>query len=194
MTFTFTMDAFPDYTKFDHTKKVFCAIQIMGDENVVPQTDTVVKDECDPLDPVIVKAEVGTNTDNLVRNFKAEVNRGNIDFFGMVNPVADYSGYKTAVSKLNTAITADKDIAAELTGYYVPVKFTVESPAGTAATACSVKLRSIKTGKELTATGTDGTVEMIVAVSSSKPVVEADVTVNAKTTTYSFDFSKCVFR
>ena len=31
-TFTFTMDAFPDYTKFDTTKKVFAAIQIVDDE------------------------------------------------------------------------------------------------------------------------------------------------------------------
>ena len=32
-TFTFTMDAFPDYTKFDKTKKVLAAIQVMtGDE------------------------------------------------------------------------------------------------------------------------------------------------------------------
>ena len=28
-TFTFTMDAFPDYTRFDHSKKVLCAIQIV---------------------------------------------------------------------------------------------------------------------------------------------------------------------
>lgn len=31
-TFTFTMDAFPDYTKFDHSKKVLAALQII-DEN-----------------------------------------------------------------------------------------------------------------------------------------------------------------
>lgn len=29
MTFTFTMDAFPDYTKFDKTQKVFSAIQVI---------------------------------------------------------------------------------------------------------------------------------------------------------------------
>jgi peptide subunit release factor RF-3 len=28
-TFTFTMDAFPDYTRFDNTKKVLAAIQII---------------------------------------------------------------------------------------------------------------------------------------------------------------------
>jgi hypothetical protein len=29
-TFTFTMDAFPDYTRFNRTKKVLAAIQIIG--------------------------------------------------------------------------------------------------------------------------------------------------------------------
>ena len=32
-TFTFTMDAFPDYTKFDKTKKVLAALQIVEDKN-----------------------------------------------------------------------------------------------------------------------------------------------------------------
>ena len=31
-TFTFTMDAFPDYTRFDKSKKVLAAIQIMADD------------------------------------------------------------------------------------------------------------------------------------------------------------------
>jgi hypothetical protein len=30
-TFTFTMDAFPDYTRFDRTKKVLAAIQIIAE-------------------------------------------------------------------------------------------------------------------------------------------------------------------
>ncbi|MBE5925736.1 MAG: hypothetical protein E7270_02070 [Lachnospiraceae bacterium] len=34
-TFTFTMDAFPDYTKFDKTKKVIAALQIVEDHEVV---------------------------------------------------------------------------------------------------------------------------------------------------------------
>ena len=39
-TFTFTMDAFPDYTKFDQTKKVLFAIQIISDESA-PIADEV---------------------------------------------------------------------------------------------------------------------------------------------------------
>ena len=33
-TFTFTMDAFPDYTRFNKTKKVLAAIQVVGTDNV----------------------------------------------------------------------------------------------------------------------------------------------------------------
>ena len=32
-TFTFTMDAFPDYTRFDHTKKVLAIVQIIEEED-----------------------------------------------------------------------------------------------------------------------------------------------------------------
>ena len=42
-TFTFTMDAFPDYTRFDKTKKVLAAIQIMSessDEEVLRRAST----------------------------------------------------------------------------------------------------------------------------------------------------------
>lgn len=44
-TFTFTMDAFPDYTRFNKTKKVLAAIQIVGgsdvtEELVRPNTNT----------------------------------------------------------------------------------------------------------------------------------------------------------
>ncbi len=38
-TFTFTMDAFPDYTKFDGTKKVIAALQIVEDKVAFGQTD-----------------------------------------------------------------------------------------------------------------------------------------------------------
>ena len=42
-TFTFTMDAFPDYTRFDHSKKVLAAIQIieesLNEDDIRTQTD-----------------------------------------------------------------------------------------------------------------------------------------------------------
>lgn len=42
-TFTFTMDAFPGYTLFDHTKKVLCVMQIIDDTSIATQaTNTVM--------------------------------------------------------------------------------------------------------------------------------------------------------
>ncbi len=38
-TFTFTMDAFPDYTKFDKTKKVIAALQIVEDKDLFGAAD-----------------------------------------------------------------------------------------------------------------------------------------------------------
>jgi hypothetical protein len=45
-TFTFTMDAFPDYTKFDASKKVFCAIQILDED--APIIDEAVAETPEP--------------------------------------------------------------------------------------------------------------------------------------------------
>ena len=44
-TFTFTMDAFPDYTKFDKTKKVIAAIQIVEDKALFGAVTTASEEE-----------------------------------------------------------------------------------------------------------------------------------------------------
>ena len=41
-TFTFTMDAFPDYTRFDKTKKVLMAIQIIADDETAGEESRAV--------------------------------------------------------------------------------------------------------------------------------------------------------
>jgi hypothetical protein len=41
-TFTFTIDAFPDYTRFDKTKKVLAAIQIVTEAEGVKDLSRVV--------------------------------------------------------------------------------------------------------------------------------------------------------
>ena len=48
-TFTFTMDAFPDYTKFDKTKKVIAAIQIVEDKALFGAVTTSTEEE--PANP-----------------------------------------------------------------------------------------------------------------------------------------------
>ena len=64
-TFTFAMDAFPDYTRFDNTKKVLAAIQIIstsstGDEYYRGRTQTVRTID----DAGIMSPETDSNTGN----------------------------------------------------------------------------------------------------------------------------------
>lgn len=55
MTFTFTMDAFPDYTRFNKTKKVLAALQIFDSEGELELTRerTASKDIVDDYGAVI---------------------------------------------------------------------------------------------------------------------------------------------
>lgn len=48
-TFTFTMDAFPGYTLFDHTKKVLCVMQIIDDNSVATKDINTVMPGKDPV-------------------------------------------------------------------------------------------------------------------------------------------------
>lgn len=49
MTFTFTMDAFPDYTKYDRTKKVLCMIRVLKETTV--EEDTLTSADVDLNEP-----------------------------------------------------------------------------------------------------------------------------------------------
>lgn len=206
--FAFTMDAFPDYTKFDRTKKVFCAIQIMGDENVVPQTDNVKDDTCPAIDPEVAITlnsayddGKGVTAAKLGRNLRIESARGNFDFFGTLNPVANWDTYKEAV-KTYLGEEAAKDEtknALELTGYYFPVTIDVQSPAGTSVAGGTIAFASPKTGRTLTSAATvtagdKATATMLIPVDADNSVYEVTVSGNSKTSTYTFDFSKCVFK
>lgn len=185
MSFTFTLDAFPDYTKFDRTKKVFCAIQIMGDENVLPKDSLVKDDTCDPADPAITSAVPGKEA-KYGRNLKTEITRKNIDFFGMLYPISDTTEYTKKYNSMaglkGEAIDTTPLPDGEATGYYFPVtltggtKYAYKSVAGTALTS------------------NDG--DMLFAVDSTNPVIEVKVTGSPddKVSTYAFDFSKCVFK
>lgn len=46
-TFTFTLDAFPDYTRFDQTKKVYCAIQVEDELDVTDKNNDKVRTSTD---------------------------------------------------------------------------------------------------------------------------------------------------
>jgi len=57
-TFDFVMDAMPGYTRFDHTKKQMCVIQILGADNASAEAeDHVHTDYPDPDSPVFHRAD-----------------------------------------------------------------------------------------------------------------------------------------
>jgi len=57
-TFDFVMDAMPGYTRFDHTKKQMCVIQILGADNASAEAEDHVHTEYpDPDSPVFHRAD-----------------------------------------------------------------------------------------------------------------------------------------
>lgn len=52
-TFTFTLDAFPDYTKFDKTKKVLAAIQIVEDKDLYDGSADAAEDNAIKMESLI---------------------------------------------------------------------------------------------------------------------------------------------
>lgn len=175
MTFTFTMDAFPDYTKFDKTKKVFCAIQIIGDENVVPSetTDESHTDEAvvDPgltvEDSVSVKDADGkvTSTIRFGRNLGVSQTRANFDFSGTV-----YS----------QATAPSENVLGSNTGHYIPFTLGAEG----ASLTYTFKENEDAEAKAVTIeSGTTG----YFGVDSSDPIW----TVKINGTEFTLDFTKC---
>lgn len=190
--FTFTMDAFPDYLKFDRSKKVLCAIQIVGSENVIPEGESAEDDTCEDIDPAILVEVDSTATDfaKAGRNLEVQAARGNFDFFGTLNALANWNTYKTAVRTYLGLETEDdaanEAVAAELTGHYFPIEIKGED--GKTTFAGTISYVSPKTGKTLTSS--DG--KMWIAVDSDSPVYTVSAKNGDKTATYTFDFSKCV--
>lgn len=188
-TFSFVMDAFPDYTAFDKTHKVFAAIQIVGDENIHPDIeDTGETEPCEVLDPAISAVAAGVAGWNqstlegdtvqfakLGNNLKATIDRANVDFYGNLNKVANWGKFAEAAG-----VSAD-----ELTGYFYPFEMLVPD---TATVTCNQPIVTV------TASSAEPRIRNIWCIDPNKPVVTATVTKGGKSSEYSFDFSKCVFK
>jgi hypothetical protein len=62
-TFDFVMDAMPGYTRFDHTKKQMCVIQILGTDNTGDEEEAHIHTQNpNPASPVFLKADSPENT------------------------------------------------------------------------------------------------------------------------------------
>jgi hypothetical protein len=175
-TFTFTMDAFPDYTKFDKTKKVFCAIQIIGDENVVPSettdeshTDAAVDNpKLSVQDSVSIKDEESgkvTSTIRYGRNLSVSQTKANFDFYGTV--------YSQATAPAENVLGSN-------TGHYIP--FTL----GADGASLTYTFKENEDAEAKTVTVESGATGYF-GVDSSNPIW----TVKINETEFTLDFTKC---
>lgn len=215
-TFTFTMDAFPGYTKFDHTKKVLAAIQIIADENIHEEPVAEVEPGYGVLDPAFAYVKVaadGTETvlpgvvagydkewaqdqfpedpkgvkfSRLGSYLKAAVNRTDVEFTGNLNRVDSWEAFSSN--------------PADLTGYYFP--FTMYAPAGTILrrTNASGETKDLvfgETGDAQKDQKDNVGMTFIYAVHPDAPIALfklVDGTDSDKVTNYTFDFSRVVFK
>lgn len=192
-TFTFTMDAFPDYTNFDKQHKVFAAIQIVGEENIHPDNpEDEVKEECQPLDIAFEKIIPGAYTwaqknfdddtvlfTSLGNNLSANIDRANVDFQGNLRLIDDWTAFSSNPK--------------DLTGYYYPFQMKAEDGTKFVRTTLTGEEKTLVFGQ--TGDG-EGTINMIWAVDPDAPVITAylESADGSKRTEYSFDFSRCIFK
>lgn len=193
-TFTFTMDSFPAYPKFNKTKKAFAIMQLIGDDSLTPTIPGEENDEtCKPLTVALNEVTAGAadwtgkefpsdpkhvKFATLGNNLEATMTRANVDFYGTLRAIENW--------------TAFSDKPADLTGYYYP--FTMKAENGTKLITTPPGFE----GKEKTLvfgeTGDgDGTINMIQAVDPDSPVVTVYLeNATGKRQEYSFDFSKVI--
>ena len=189
-TFTFTMDAFPAYTKFDKTHKVFAAIDIVGDENIHPDDPENLRTiECPEPEVHFENVEAGVQEDweetsfpgdprniqfkNLGNNLKATVDLANVDFTGNLNRIDNWTAFSSN--------------PVDLTGYYYPMRLTVEPNSKIIMTTHDGGTKSI--------TVEDGVSEMVKAIRPEAPVYTVILeSPTGEQQEYSFDFSKVVFK
>lgn len=192
-TFTFTMDCFPAYIKGDYSHKMFFAMDIVAEETIHPDEETV-EEECPELELTFSEIKAGAsdwatkefpddpkkvNFLTLGNNLSATIDRANVDFAGNLKRIDNWTAFSSK--------------PADLTGYYFP--FTMKAEDGTKL------IRTTQDGTEKTLvfgqTGDgEGQINMIWAVDEDAPVVSVKLQSadGDKETEFSFDFSKVVFK
>lgn len=184
-TYSFVMDAMPAYTKFDKQHKVFVAIDIIGEETLKPAK--VSEDKKAPaIDPAFTQVEAGANGwtpdqfDGDAKNvkfsklgsyLKATVNGTDIEFTGTLNRVDNWTAFSSN--------------PADLSCYYFPMKLYADGAELQRTTAAGGSVKHTVT--------TDG-LEYIFAVRPDSPIAVTKLVKGGKTTNYTFDFSRVVFK
>lgn len=184
------MDAMESYTKFDKQHKVLAAMQLVGEDSLLP--DEATEEEgttCKPLEIALTAVKAGTagwedkqfdgdpksvQFSALGNNLKATIDRANVDFTGNLRKVENW--------------TAFSDKPEDLTGYYYP--FTMEAEEG------AKFIRNTLGSGEKTIAFDGGKIEMIMAVDPNLPVITAylESVDGSKKEEYSLDFSRVKFQ
>lgn len=215
-TFSFVMDAFPDYTKFDHTHKVFAAIQIIADENIHEENVDEFTPEEDRIDPEFAYWKVSADGNEIKQPgvvagvdanwqdksfpgdpkniqfsklgsyLKCTVHGTDVEFTGNLNRIDNWDAFSSD--------------PADLTGYYYP--FSMFAPTGSKLlrTKANGDVKTLTFGETGEGDKTDDKgnpiMTMVVAVHPDAPITvfkleKADGT---RTTNYTFDFSRVIFK
>lgn len=216
-TFTFVMDAFPDYTRFDHTHKVLAAIQIIADENIHEELPPVgAESGFGEIDPAFkfVKVSPVDGVETVLPGVIAGYDKswGEDQFPGDPKNIkfSKLGSYlKCSINRTDVEFTGNlnridnweafSDLTGELTGYYYPM--SMYAPAG-----CKL-LRTMSNGdvreyefKESSPMkdGKDNVGMMhICAVHPDAPITIfklVDAEDATKITTYTFDFSRVILK
>ena len=213
------MDAFPDYTRFDHTHKVLAAIQIIADENIHEEPVADVEPGSGDLDPAFAYVNVNAAGEEIklpgviagfdektwgADNTQLPDDPKNVKF----SKLGSY--LKAATNRTDVEFTGNlnridnweafSSIPADLTGYYFPMM--MYAPAGTILrrTAANGDIKNIEFGKTGdTAADKAGNPGMsfICAVHPDAPIALFQLVSGEnpeKVTNYTFDFSRVVFK
>ena len=114
-TFDFVLDAFPDYTKFDYTKKVFAMIQIIDEDK---DAEEAQREHCSKLD---IGVSAYNGDDDLFGKTAADLQENlsvaNGVASGTLKYVDDYTGFSSITSEQKgnfIALHADADEGSEI--------------------------------------------------------------------------------
>ena len=110
MTFTFTVDAFPDYTKFDKTQRVFATIQVIDDES---REEDETREPCENgVDQTTRTFNVSVINDSASTITEAMLNTDNdVTTQAVAGTISGVSGGDTIDLTLDTAAVVDVDYA-----------------------------------------------------------------------------------
>lgn len=184
-TYSFVMDAMPAYTKFDKQHKVFVAIDIIGEETLKPSSVST-QDKAPVVDPAfseVVAGAAGWTADQFADDpknvkfsklgsyLKATVNGTDIEFTGNLNRIDNWTAFSSN--------------PADLSGYYFPMKLYADN---------AQLMRTTAAGGSVEHTVTPAGLEYIFAVRPDSPIAVTKLVKDGKTTNYTLDFSRVVFK